>query len=132
MIRIRLRRIGSTHQPHYRVVVADKEAPRDGRFIEIVGQYNPKTNPGTINFDEERVYHWMSVGAQPSESVAKLFKVVKLDERFARLKEGESQEALLEESKKVYENLVSSAKTAHPAKAKKAAKPKKEEAEKAG
>lgn len=126
MIRIRLRRIGSTHQPHYRVVVADKEAPRDGRFVEIVGQYNPKTMPGSINFNEERIYHWLSVGAQPSESVAKLFKVVKLDERFARLKQGEAQDALLAEAKNVYENLVNSQKTAHPAKAAKAVKAKKE------
>lgn len=131
MIRIRLRRIGSTHQPHYRVVVADKEAPRDGRFVEIVGQYNPKTMPATINFNEERVYYWLSVGAQPSESVAKLFKVVKLDERVARLKNGEAQDGLLAEAKSVYENLVSSPKTAHPAKAAKAVKPKKD-AEKAG
>ena len=128
MIRIRLRRIGSTHQPHYRVVVADKEAPRDGRFVEIVGQYNPKTMPGTINLNEERVYHWLSVGAQPSESVAKLFKVVKLDERFARLKKGEAQDVLLAEAKSVYENLVESSKTAHPAKAVKS----KKDAEKAG
>ena len=126
MIRIRLRRIGSTHQPHYRVVVADKEAPRDGRFVEIVGQYNPKTMPGSISFDEERIYHWLSVGAQPSESVAKLFKVVKLDERFARLKQGEAQDVLLAEAKAVYENLVSSQKTAHPAKAAKTVKTKKE------
>jgi small subunit ribosomal protein S16 len=131
MIRIRLRRIGSTHQPYYRVVVADKEAPRDGRFVEIVGQYNPKTMPATIKFDEERVYHWLNVGAQPSESVAKLFKVVKLDERFARLKKGEAQDVLLAEAKSVYENLVDSPKTAHPAKAQKAVKTNKE-AEKAG
>ena len=126
MIRIRLRRIGSTHQPHYRVVVADKEAPRDGRFVEIVGQYNPKTMPGTINFNEERVYYWLNVGAQPSESVAKLFKVVKLNERFDRLKKGEAQETLLAEAKVVYENLVLSPKTAHPPKARKAVKPTKE------
>lgn len=64
MVRIRLRRVGSAHQPHYRVVIADKESPRDGRFLEIVGHYNPKTNPSTIHFDEEKIYHWLSVGAQ--------------------------------------------------------------------
>jgi small subunit ribosomal protein S16 len=106
MVRIRLRRVGSTHQPHYRVVVADKESPRDGRFIEIVGHYNPKTNPSTIVFDEEKIYHWLNVGAQPSESVQKLFKIVKLDERYARLKAGESQEALLAEAKELYQNRV--------------------------
>ncbi len=102
MVRIRLRRVGSTHQPHYRVVVADKESPRDGRFIEIVGSYNPRTEPGTIEFKEERIYHWLSVGAQPSDSVQKLFKVVKLDERFERFKAGEDQKVLIEEAEKVY------------------------------
>jgi small subunit ribosomal protein S16 len=99
------------------VIVADKESPRDGRFIEIVGQYNPRTEPGTIVFDEERVYHWLSVGAQPSESVQKLFKVVKLDERFKRFKAGEDKEALLAEAKEVYSNLVAHPKTTHYAKA---------------
>lgn len=125
MVRIRLRRIGSTHQPHYRVIVADKEAPRDGRFLEIVGQYNPKTNPGTIVFDEARIYYWLGVGAQPSESVAKLFKVVKLDDRYTRLQNGESQETLLAEAAKVFESRVRSPKTAHSAPAvKKASSPK--------
>ncbi|NLB70422.1 MAG: 30S ribosomal protein S16 [Chloroflexi bacterium] len=104
MVRIRLRRVGSTHQPHYRVVVADKESPRDGRFIENVGFYNPRTEPGTIEFNEERVYHWLSVGAQPSDSVQKLFKVVKLDERFARFKAGEDQDVLIEEAGKIYKS----------------------------
>ncbi|HHX08088.1 MAG TPA: 30S ribosomal protein S16 [Chloroflexi bacterium] len=102
MVRIRLRRVGSTHQPHYRVVVADKESPRDGRFIEVIGFYNPRTEPGTIELNEERVYHWLSVGAQPSESVQKLFKIVKLDERFNRFKAGEDQEKLIEEASKLY------------------------------
>ncbi len=103
MVRIRLRRVGSAHQPHYRVVVADKESPRDGRFIEIIGSYNPRTEPGTIELDEERVYYWLNVGAQPSESVQKLFKIVKLDERFERLKAGEDQNVLIEEANKVYQ-----------------------------
>lgn len=114
MVRIRLRRIGSVHQPHYRVIIADKEAPRDGRFLEIVGQYNPKTNPGTIVFDEERIYYWLGVGAQPSESVEKLFKVVKLNERYERLKKGEDKAALLAEAAKLYETRVKSPKTTHP------------------
>ena len=103
MVRIRLRRVGSAHQPHYRVVVADKESPRDGRFIEIVGSYNPRTEPGTIEFNEERIYHWLSVGAQPSESVEKLFKIVKLDGRYARFKAGEEQAVLIDEANQVYE-----------------------------
>ena len=103
MVRIRLRRVGSAHQPHYRVVIADKESPRDGRFLEIVGHYNPKTTPATIVFDEERVYYWLGVGAQPSDSVQKLFKVVKLDERFERFKAGEDQKALIDEASKLYQ-----------------------------
>lgn len=103
MVRIRLRRIGLRHQPSYRIVVADKESPRDGRFLEIIGSYNPRTNPFTIQLKEDRVYHWMSVGAQPSESVLQLFKSVGLVERFERFKKGEAQEVLLVEAGKVYE-----------------------------
>ncbi len=112
MVRIRLRRVGSTHQPHYRVVIADKESPRDGRFLEIVGHYNPKTNPSTIHFEEEKIYHWLGVGAQPSESVQKLFKIVKLDERYQRLKAGEEQETLLAEADAIYKNRVKDPSTA--------------------
>lgn len=103
MVRIRLRRMGLRHQPTYRVVVADKESPRDGRFLEILGSYNPRTNPFTLQLSEERVYHWMSIGAQPSESVLKLFKSVGLVDRFERLKKGEPQETLLTEAKAAYE-----------------------------
>ena len=69
MLRIRLRRTGKKKQPYYRVVVADQRAPRDGGFIEIIGHYNPRTNPSTVDLKEERVKHWLSVGAQPSETV---------------------------------------------------------------
>ncbi len=103
MVRIRLRRVGSAHQPHYRVVVADKESPRDGRFIEIVGSYNPRTHPGTIEFNEDRIFYWLSVGAQPTESVEKLFKVVKLDDRFGRFKSGEDKAVLIDEGAKIYQ-----------------------------
>jgi small subunit ribosomal protein S16 len=72
--RIRLTRIGSKKNPIYRVVVADARSPRDGRFIEIVGHYNPQTDPSTIEFDEEKVRDWMSKGAQPSEPVKRLLK----------------------------------------------------------
>ncbi len=103
MVRIRLRRMGLRHQPTYRVVVADKESPRDGRFLEILGSYNPRTNPFTLQLSEDRVYHWMRVGAQPSESVLKLFKAVGLVDRFERFKKGEAQDALLAEAKVAYE-----------------------------
>jgi small subunit ribosomal protein S16 len=72
--RIRLARVGSKKNPIYRVVVADARSPRDGKFIEIVGQYNPQTDPSTINLNEERVRDWIGKGAQPSDSVKRLLK----------------------------------------------------------
>jgi small subunit ribosomal protein S16 len=98
MVRIRLRRVGAKGQPSYRVVAADKESPRDGRFIEILGHYNPRTEPATIHFKEDRVYDWMSKGAQPSDAVAKLFKITGLLDRYERFKQGEDIEVLLEEA----------------------------------
>ena len=73
-VRMRLTRIGSKKNPIYRVVVADSRSPRDGRFIEIVGRYNPQTDPSTIELDEDKVKDWLSKGAQPSDPVAKLIK----------------------------------------------------------
>jgi small subunit ribosomal protein S16 len=97
MVRLRLRRIGAKKQPSYRVVAIEKEAPRDGRALEIVGHYNPRTQPETIELDEARVYHWLSVGAQPSESVAILLKKMGTYERFERFKAGEDVEKLVAE-----------------------------------
>ena len=74
MVRIRLRRIGAKKKPSYRIVVADKRSPRDGRFIETVGFYNPRTEPETVEIKGERVAHWLSVGAQPSDAVARLLR----------------------------------------------------------
>jgi len=99
MVRIRLRRVGLKAQPSYRIVVADKESPRDGRFLEIVGFYNPRTDPATIVVQEDRVYDWMSKGAQPTDSVAQVFKSSGTLDRFARFKKGEAVETLLEEAK---------------------------------
>ena len=73
--KIRLARIGSKKNPIYRVVVADARAPRDGRFIEIVGRYNPQTDPSTIDLDEDKIRDWLSKGAQPTDSVRRLLKV---------------------------------------------------------
>lgn len=101
MVRLRLRRIGAKKQPSYRVVAADKEAPRDGRFLEILGHYNPRTEPSTITLQEDRIYYWLSVGAQPSDSVARLFKQMGTDERFVRFQNGEDVEKLMEEYEKV-------------------------------
>jgi small subunit ribosomal protein S16 len=111
MVRIRLRRVGSKGQPSYRIVVADKESPRDGRFLEILGFYNPRTEPSTITVKEDRVYDWMSKGAQPTESVAQLFKTNGLLDRFARFKAGESVETLLAEVEKASQAVVTSNKT---------------------
>ena len=66
-VRMRLTRVGSKKNPIYRVVVADSRSPRDGRFIEIVGRYNPQTDPSTIELDEEKVKDWLGKGAQPSD-----------------------------------------------------------------
>lgn len=104
MVKIRLRRQGLKKQASYRLVAADKESPRDGRFLEILGSYNPRTEPFTFEVKEDRIFYWLSVGAQPSESVAKLFKSVGLDERFARYKAGEDLDKLMEEAKAYYAN----------------------------
>jgi small subunit ribosomal protein S16 len=101
MVRIRLRKMGLRHQPYYRIVVADRESPRDGRFLEVVGTYNPRTEPSTILMVEERIYYWLGVGAQPSESVARLFNQIGLKERFDRLAKGEKAETLLAEAAEV-------------------------------
>lgn len=81
MVRIRLRRIGAKKQPTYRFVVADAQAPRDGRFIEILGHYNPRTEPRTVVVDEARVREWLAKGAQPSDTVRRLFAEKGLVER---------------------------------------------------
>ena len=72
--KIRLARVGSKKNPIYRVVVADSRSPRDGKFIEIVGRYNPQTQPSTIEIDEAKVKDWISKGAQPTDSVQRLMK----------------------------------------------------------
>jgi len=72
--KIRLARVGSKKNPIYRVVVADARSPRDGRFIEIVGRYNPQTQPSTIDLDGDKIKEWISKGAQPSDSVKRLMK----------------------------------------------------------
>ncbi len=101
MVRIRLRRAGGKGQPTHRIVAADRESPRDGRFLEILGDYNPRTEPATIRVNEERVYHWLSVGAQPSKSVLQVFSTIGLMERYQRYKDGEDLEVLIEEGKQV-------------------------------
>ncbi|QHI73203.1 30S ribosomal protein S16 [Aminipila terrae] len=74
MVKIRLKRMGANKKPFYRVVIADSRAPRDGKFIEEVGTYNPLTDPATINIDGEKVKTWLGNGAQPTETVRALLK----------------------------------------------------------
>jgi small subunit ribosomal protein S16 len=98
MVRLRLRRIGLKGQPTYRVVAADSESPRDGRFLEILGFYNPRTEPATIHLKEDRVFHWMKNGALPTESVGQVFKAAGTTDRWERFKKGESIETLVKEA----------------------------------
>lgn len=76
MVRIRLRRQGAKKQASYRVVVADQHSPRDGRIIENIGFYDPRTDPETFSIDAERARYWLSVGAKPSDGVARLLKAI--------------------------------------------------------
>ena len=76
MVRIRLRRMGSKHRPAYRVVIADARAPRDGKFIETIGHYNPQLQPKVLVIKQDRARYWLSVGAQPSETVVRLLRNV--------------------------------------------------------
>ena len=99
MVRIRLRRAGSKGQPSYRIVAAEKEKPRDGRFLENLGFYNPRTEPDTVKVKEDRIYHWLSVGAQPSDAVLQVLNLIGFMERYDRYKKGEDLETLLAESK---------------------------------
>ena len=71
-VKLRLTRVGSKKNPIYRVVAADSRSPRDGRFLEIVGRYNPQTEPSTIDLDDEKIKSWLEKGAQPTEAVARL------------------------------------------------------------
>lgn len=111
MVRIRLRRTGLKKQASFRIVAANEESPRDGKFLEILGFYNPRTDPPTIEVQEDRVYYWMGNGAQPSDSVTKLFNSIGLLDRFARYKSGEPMEALLEEAKAAKDKRQVSVKT---------------------
>jgi small subunit ribosomal protein S16 len=112
MVKIRLRRVGAKKQPSYRVVVADSRSPRDGRFIETIGFYNPRTEPPTVEIKEDRALHWLSHGAQPTEAVASLLKRLGTMERLARLKGGESLEVLLDEAAASRQQLAQEASAA--------------------
>ncbi len=99
MLRIRLRRVGAKKNPSYRIVVADAKSPRNGRFVENIGTYNPHaTSAEAVNLQEDRAFYWLGVGAQPSDSVARLFKANGTTERFEAIKSGRPVEAAAEEA----------------------------------
>ncbi len=85
-VKLRLTRVGKTKQPQYRIVAADSRSPRDGRFIEIVGHYNPLTDPSTLTVDNEKAVKWLSQGAQPTDRVRKLLEISGALEEFTTAK----------------------------------------------
>lgn len=87
MVKIRLRRTGAKKKPSYRVVIADARAPRDGAFIEVIGHYNPLTEPETVVIDEERALHWLGHGAQPTGTTNRLLSKTGIIEKFKNVKE---------------------------------------------
>lgn len=95
-VKLRLRREGTVKRPHYRIVATDARSPRDGRFIEIVGNYHPLENPSVIEVDEERALHWLQVGAQPSDAVKKLLRITGVWETF---KPGDAPRRVREEGR---------------------------------
>ena len=85
-VKLRLTRVGKTKQPQYRIVAADARSPRDGRFIEILGQYNPREEPSLINVDNDKIVKWLQEGAQPTERVAKIIQISGAMEQFEAAK----------------------------------------------
>lgn len=82
MVKLRLQRVGRKHTPIYRVVVANSRSPRDGAFIEIIGHYNPLTDPASININEEKALKWLSCGAQPTDTVYSLLRKLGIIDKF--------------------------------------------------
>jgi len=94
MVKIRLRRVGAKKQPSYRVVITDSRSPRDGRFIENIGHYNPRTEPPTVVIKEERALHWLAQGAQPTEPVDRMLRKMGTWDKLARFRAGEDWDSL--------------------------------------
>lgn len=94
-VKIRLKRIGAKKNPFYRIVVSDSRSPRDGRFIEEIGYYNPLTEPKTVKFDNEKAIKWIKNGARPTDTVERLFKTSGL---FDNVEESIVEETVAEES----------------------------------
>ncbi|MBN1933644.1 MAG: 30S ribosomal protein S16 [Anaerolineae bacterium] len=96
MVRIRLRRVGKIRQASYRVVVADSESPRDGKFIEEIGFYNPRQDPPTVEIQADRALYWLALGAQPSDAVARILRQTGVMAQFEALKAKPAQETVEE------------------------------------
>jgi len=97
MLRIRLSRTGAKKQPSYRIVVADSEMKRDGRYVERIGYYNPRIEPLEYKIDEDRALYWLSVGAQPSDAVRRLLDKQGTMDRLSRLRQGTDRDVLVNE-----------------------------------
>jgi len=112
-VKIRLMRVGKKKQPSYRVVVTDSRSPRDGRFIEVLGQYAPREDPSVVTIDNDRALHWLRVGAQPTEQVGKLLEITGV---WAAFKDATGKEAAVKpkpktsKAKKVVEKPAPEAK----------------------
>ena len=87
MVKIRLRRVGAKKKPSYRLVIADSHAPRDGAFINIIGHYDPLTEPETVVIDEEKALYWLGQGAQPTATAERLLKKMGVLDKFKTVKE---------------------------------------------
>jgi len=128
-VKLRLRRMGKKRQPIFKVVAADSRSPRDGRFIEAIGLYNPKTDPATIEINEDRALYWLGVGAQPTTTVKGLLSKKGVMLKYDLIKRGVSEDKI-EVQVKEWEKLQE-AKAANLAKKKEQAKAKAEEEAKA-
>lgn len=106
MVRIRMRRVGARRQPYYRIVVADQRKSRNGRFIEEIGHYDPRTEPETVKYDKERVVYWLSNGAQPSDSVKLFLKRDGIYEALDRHQQGTPLEELFADAAEESEEEV--------------------------
>jgi small subunit ribosomal protein S16 len=117
-VKIRLMRVGKKKQPSYRVVVSDSRSPRDGRFIEVLGQYAPREDPSVVTIDSERALHWLRVGAQPTEEVGKLLEITGV---WAAFKDAVGKDAAAKpkpktpKAKKVVEQPAAEVSAAEPA-----------------
>lgn len=115
MVKIRLRRVGAKKQPSYRVVVADSRVKRDGRFIENIGHYNPRTDPPTVVIKEDRALYWLSVGAQPTDAVAGFLAKLQMAEKLKQVHAGAKIEDLAPSSKPAKAKVAQTEKTVKPA-----------------